>query len=206
MIAIAALSSAQQSGIETQPIENVQFRTENITLSPAPPERQFRPQFPSLSRRFLETPNQPISRNSLFFNKTRPAPELGLGGRQQRKGGMERENEAIRAESSGQAFPEKPFISTGFSWRAHSAEAGHAERDWRREGKLGSNSLCFSFNRLAWQSLFNRCHTRFLFGAAYGFWSAQARSFGQAKRSLVRRIIKDSNPVQVCPSKGGASN
>jgi len=115
-------------------MENAQFRTERGTFFPALQSKQFRPQFPSLSRRFVETPNRPLSRNPLFLNKTRPAPEMGLGGRTQRKRGAERENRVISAESPGQAFLEKPFISRVFSKCAGLAETGQVGKAWRSEG------------------------------------------------------------------------
>jgi hypothetical protein len=73
----------------------------------------------------------------MFLNETCPAPEMGLGGRQQRKRGVERVFWADSAVSPGRAWWEMSFISRGFSWRAESAETSHVEKAWRRIGDWG---------------------------------------------------------------------
>jgi hypothetical protein len=62
---------------------------------------------------------------------------MGLGGRPQRKRGVEREIRAKLAEPPGQAVLEKPFVSRGFSRGAESAETGTSQKAWRRIGDWG---------------------------------------------------------------------
>jgi hypothetical protein len=62
---------------------------------------------------------------------------MALGGRAQRKRGVEREIRVDSVDSPGQVVLEKSFISRGFSGCAEAAKTGTSQNSWRRIGDWG---------------------------------------------------------------------